>query len=313
MNSNELKEIKNRLESLPGLEKRLAGLVNGINEAKEELIVLLKTFEKETLDVEKMNQNTLSAMLFKFIGKYEAKLTKEEKEELEAKLKYDQAVERVKILEQDYKELEGRIGELKKEQEIYQDALDERERELKNHLDTEAGNRYIEQEKEQKELRLQFAEITEARAMGHKVIETISAIMSYLDKAEDWATYDVFSRGGILTHMMKYEHLDDADREFYRLASQLKDFKKEVEDVGDFDVPMGVGIDSGTRTFDFWFDNVFTDLNVRDKIESDKEQVKRLQRHVEGVMGDLKNTYREIELKLEDAEVKKEDLIINLV
>ncbi|MDF2612255.1 MAG: hypothetical protein K0S71_41 [Clostridia bacterium] len=224
MDNNKLREIKNRLDELPNLEIRFNVLTNRIEEAKEETNGLLRAFEKESLDVEKIKQNTLSAMVFKFIGKYEAKLTKEEEEELEAKLKYDKSIERVRRLEEDRCELSERIWALKKEQEMYQDELDARERKLENSLDTQAGTEYAELEKKRKGLVSQFTEIKEALTMGRRVIEAISTTITYLNKAQDWATYDVWSRGGILTHMMKYERLDEAQRNFSYLSSLLQDF-----------------------------------------------------------------------------------------
>lgn len=312
MDNNTLKEIKNRLQGLSTLETRLTALTRRLDEAKAEEAILLKAFEKEALDVEKIKKSSLSAMFFKFMGKYEDKIAKEEREELEAKLKYDKAQERIHVIKQDCEEIKEKIRELKKEKALYQEELGRRAQEIEKQLNTEKGRQYRGLEERQDALLRQQTEIKEALSMGRKVIQVIAAITSYLNSAEDWATFDVWSRGGIISHMMKYEHLDNAMRDYHRLTSLLQDFKKEVNDVGSLDVPLGMGIDSGTRSFDFWFDNIFTDLNVRDKIISDKAAIKALEYEVDSVMARLNNIYHETEQSISAVEVNKEEIMIGL-
>lgn len=100
--------------------------------------------------------------------------------------------------------------------------------------------------------------------------------------------------------------------EFNQLNSHINDFKNELLDIniqGTFDA---LGIDSTTRTIDFWFDNIFTDLSVRDKIRSDMERLRQLCAKVNRTINKLESTKREIKKKLGETETRKNDLIMSM-
>ncbi len=311
MNNIELRELKLRVESLPVLENRLMTLEKTISAANEEMDILLKAFEKEKRDVEKIKRDSFSVMLIKFMGRYEERVEKEIGEELGAKLKYDKIVERCKQLQEDKGALIGRIEILKKEKREYQNELSQRAMQLK--YDHGAlGQQYFELEEKAGKVSKELIEIKEAETLGVRVINKIAAIREHLKSAENWATFDVFTRGGIISHMAKYEHLDTAASECHHLTALLEDFKKELRDVKGFSAPVHLGIDTGTRVFDFWFDNIFTDLSIRDKIRRDQEQIDLLDTEVKKALEELKNAKKLAGETLYKIEVTKEELIINL-
>ncbi len=112
--------------------------------------------------------------------------------------------------------------------------------------------------------------------------------------------------------MSKYNNIDNAESEFNKLSSQLKDLQKELHDVKMMEISEVSGIDSTTRAIDFWFDNIFTDLKVRGKIRSDIEQVNNLLGKLRRIISRLENNKKSINRKISDVENKKKDLILNL-
>lgn len=95
MDNERLAEVRNNISRLPGLEERLEKLCSRISEAEEEVKGLLNRFQKESLDVERLEKDSLSSTILKLIGKYGDKLNKETQEMIEAKLAYDKAVQKV--------------------------------------------------------------------------------------------------------------------------------------------------------------------------------------------------------------------------
>lgn len=312
MDNEKLKEIRNNLAVLPVLRERAEKLRVMLREAEGNVRELLQKYEKEQMDVEQLKNKTLSATLLRLVGKYEHRLEKEEQEILSAKLEYDKATDRVKELRLELEDIEQRVYTLKQEQRTYEEEIKRREQTIAQGLNNETSEQYRNLEEEREILEHQLVEVNEALRAASRAKSTARSVMQHLDSAESWATYDVWAKGGIFTHMAKYDHLDKAEADFNRLSSQLKDLKKELSDIAMSNVPAMGGIDSTTRAVDFWFDNIFTDLNVRDKIRSDSDQIRSLYGSIDRTITKIEHKKAEVLRKLDYIEQQKNDLILSM-
>lgn len=310
MESKDLLELRGRLSMLPALMERMDKLCARISEAEREVKTLMAKFEAESLDVEQLKAESLSVYILKLVGRYEGKMNKETEQMLAAKIGYDKAAERVKELQLQRHELGSRIAELNQGKQMYEAELQRREEAIRNNVISEASLKYRQLEAEQESLSRQLIETEEALGAASRVINTANSAMEQLDSAENWATYDVWFKSGIISHMAKYEHIDNAEEDFNRLSSQMDDLRRELSDISISGTPEFSGIDSTTRAVDFWFDNIFTDLNVRSRIREDSEQLRTLSSQVYGVIHKLESNKSAINRKLEDIELKKNELII---
>lgn len=312
MENSILFEIENKLSALPVLEQRMKKLQDTINEAENEVKSLLHKFESEALDVEQIQKEAFSNTLLKLIGKYEGKVNKETQEMLTAKIEYDKAIERVKTLNIERSELGSRISDLYNEKRTFEDELKKREELIKSNVGDQTYKTYIELQKEQEFLASQLIETEEALKAANRVVNTADNAMKHLESSEKWATYDIWGGGGIISHLAKYGHIDDAKMEFNRLNYQVKDFEKELLDVNlnaNYD---SLGIDSTTRAIDFWFDNIFTDFSVRDKIRDDMENLRQLCDKIYRAINKLEAAKVEIKRKLGETEIRKNGLIMSI-
>ena len=310
MESKDLLEIRNRLTMLPTLEERSNKLRARLSEAENEVKALMERFEAESLDVEKMKAESLSVYILKTIGKFEGKLNKETEQMLKAKMEYDKGSEKVKELQLQRSEAEDRLATLNQEKRAYEAELNKREEMLRNNITSEASKKYRELEAAQDLLSRQLGETDEALRAANRVISTADQAMEHLKSAEKWATYDIWLKGGILSHMAKYEHIDNAEEAFNRLSSQMDDLQRELKDINISGAPGFTGIDSTTRAVDFWFDNIFTDLNVRNRIRDDSEQLRDLCNKVDEVISKLEENKLMINRKLQDIDLRINELII---
>lgn len=311
MDNNSFLELKNKLAVLPLLEERWKSLSNRLYSAEDEVKSLLRKYQSEALDVDEIQKDSLSNTLLKLIGRYEGKVSKETQEMLSAKLEYDKAVERVKQLTQEKNQLAEKVSELNKEKLAFDKEFSNRENLIKSKISGQAYAAYMELETQQDDLRKQLVETDEAISAASRVLSAASNAVNHLESAEGWATYDVWSRGGIISHMAKYDHIDDAQAELNRLSSLMKDFEKELRDVNMYEICAYTGIDSTTRTIDFWFDNIFTDLNVRDKIRDDMGQVQNLMGQIKNAVRKLESNKAEIKIRISQTESQKNNLIMN--
>lgn len=310
MDSEKLLEIRNALAALPVLQERMERLCSRINEAEREVSSLLRKYESESMDVERMKRESLSATILRFIGKYESKLEKEVQEQIKAKVEYDKACGRVKELYTERDELSSRIEALNRDKRIYEEELRRREQEIQKNTDSIIYKEYRRLEEEINILTRQLVETDEAIRAAERVRSTAESAIGHLGSAESWATYDVWAKGGLLSHMAKYNYIDNAEYDFNRLHSQLKDLQKELSDVNFLATIELKGLDSLTRAFDFWFDNIFTDLSVLNRIRENKEELRNLLGKVGEIINMLERNKSEIYIKTAEIERQKNDLII---
>ncbi len=312
MDNIQLQQIKDRLEVLPVLEHKMKNLRGKISEAKANVNTLLRKFEAESLDVENIKKDSLANSLRKLLGRYEGKMNKETQEMLSAKLEYDRATENVNELHKQESELNVRLSELYELKHTVETELAKREESIKNNISAESYKTYMEIEQEHEFLSGQIVEAEEAIRAGNNVLNTANNAMEHLNKAEDLATLDVWLDGGILTHTAKYNHIEEAQRNFNILNSQVKAFENELQDVNLHASYLSSEIDSTTRAVDFWFDNIFTDLRVRDRIRSDAENLRNLMDKINKTLRILETNRKELKKKLSDNESRKADLISSI-
>ncbi len=309
MENINLLEMRKKLAFLPTLRERVQILNTKIREAEAEVDGLLDKYKEESLDVEKLEKNSLSTLILKNFGRFEDKVEKETEEMLAAKLEYDKASVRVRELKKEKEESEQRLSLLLQESRRYEEELKNREEAIRAE-NSEISQQYRALEAEQDMLSKELVEMEEAIRAGKRVLSTARSAMDHLESAEGWATFDVWSRGGIISHIAKYNHIDSATDDFNVLNSQLQDLQKELHDLNLSATASLDGIDSTTRAVDFWFDNIFTDLSVRERIRGDNDRVSELRDKVSGIVYRLDNNVSAVQNKLKSLERQKNDLLV---
>jgi len=310
MDNKELQEMRSRLATLPVLKEKADKLRSVIREAEAEEKALLAKYKEESMDVERLKAESLSVYILKTLGMYEGKVNRETGQMLAAKMEYDKSVEKLRELKKQRNEIEERLAELTREKQIFDEEMEKREEYIRNNMESEASVRYRELENEQEKLLRQIAETNEALRAAHRVISTAQTALEHLDSAESWATYDVWFKSGIFSHIAKYDHIDSAEEAVNRLRFQMNSLRNELSDVNISAVMDFSGIDSTTRAIDFWFDNIFTDLSVRDKIREDRASLNTLRNQVQGIVRKLESNITMLNRQINDIESKKEELLI---
>jgi hypothetical protein len=124
---------------------------------------------------------------------------------------------------------------------------------------------------------------TEARARETEIDEAHTACRSALDaagsaaeefrKAQSLGTYDLWSGGTIVSAAKRnrveggLHHLDTMHRAMDRLRCEVADLPRHVL------VPEGLEIPSSPWTFDVWFDNLFSDWAMQNRIKDTAKKV----------------------------------------
>ena len=108
-------------------------------------------------------------------------------------------------------------------------------------------------------------EVQEALAAADYALAALGAAEESLGSAGSWSTYDTFFGGGLITDMVKYDRIDTAEQHMRGADAALRALSRELADVGLSGVG-GVEVTDMTKLFDVWFDNIFSDWSVRNRI-----------------------------------------------
>ncbi len=286
------------LEDLMLQEEELYEKVEGLKERKD----------IEQRDVEKLEGRSLAAFFYNVIGKKEEKLEKEKREAYEAAVKYDAIAFQYESIKRGIEQRKAVINELHGCEEQYEKAMAEAAKRIR-----ESGNSYgaeiMKLQEEMNYLKSQNRECDEAIAAGEDAIEEALDVKSSLDSASSWNTWDVFGGGGIITHMAKYDHLDDAQEKIEKLQVRLSEFKTELTDVH-ISADIKVEIDGFTRFVDYFFDNIFTDWEVGGKIDDALSQVNSTIQSIENVIEELEEMKNSNMDKLQELNGKVEKIVL---
>ena len=135
----------------------------------------------------------------------------------------------------------------------------------------------------------------------------LNAALGHLEDAEGWGTWDVFG-GGLVSDVMKYSRLDDAQQQLTGVTSALRRYRTELEDVART-VEFNMKHDDFTQTMDIWFDNIFTDLAVLDRIRQSRDQLLDLESRVRGIQEGLTWDLEKVETELNALRTERDELV----
>ncbi|WP_193609728.1 hypothetical protein [Nocardioides lijunqiniae] len=186
-------------------------------------------------------------------------------------------------------------------------ALEAKERLLRE-ADTQAGTELAGLADRLGFVRSHLTELREASAAAEGAAHRLAAAADLLSRAGDWATYDTFLGGGMLTDAVKYDRMDQAQQRLREADAALRHLSAELVDVGVAEVD-GVEVDGMTRTFDVWFDNIFSDWAVRDRIADARRRTTSAQERVAKVRADLDRRIGAAEADERALAARREELV----
>ena len=121
------------------------------------------------------------------------------------------------------------------------------------------------------------------------------------------AAFMICPEGALPAFEAKYGHLDDAQEQIERLQVALRRFKTELADV-EIDADVQVTVDGFLKFADFFFDNLFTDWAVLDRIGQSQQQVRDTRRQIERVLARLKRMAAAQDSQMEDERERLEQI-----
>jgi len=270
---------------------------------------LREIMRREQADVDKLEGRSLAAFFYNVVGKMDEKLTKEREEAYAAAVKWDAAQKELNAVEAALEERRQAAARLKDCEGRYEE-LKARKREALRAAGGPESDGIIRLEERIACLENQGREIREAVSAGREALGLADAVISGLDSADGWNTWDMFGGGGIVVHMAKHSILDEAQEAVEQLQLALGRFKTELADVN-IQADMQVNIDGFLRFADWFFDGLFADLAVRERISSSTEQVEAVRSKVNSALARLEAMAGSVELERRSAQGELDALVVS--
>lgn len=271
---------KNRAEAkLKELKAQCGNLDSQVQELKQVM------WDEQT-DVDRLERTSLSSIFYTLLGKKNDMLDKEKMEAYAAKVKYDAAEQELSLVKEDIRRIEAQIRKLSGCEQRYESVLHEKAAAIKAGGSPD-GERLLQLELQIGQLKNQKKEIGEAVTAGTLALRTTDNILSSLSSAHGWGTWDLLG-GGLVSDIAKHSHLDEAQSMVAQLQRQLRLFKTELADVT-IQADMQVNIDGFLRFADYFFDGLFADWAVMDKISQSQSSVENTRRKIQKVLSQLKS------------------------
>ena len=293
-------------------KKHLQALLNELHTQRVELEAkvsnLKAIMEKEQSDVERLEGRGLTALFYGIVGKKEEKLDEQRREAVTARAKYDVAMQEMDLVQRRISRYEDELATLKDIEMKYAYALKQKVQLLKSTA-TPVSEKILQYEEQISNLENQKKEIREAISAGTKAKNIAEQVLSELDDAEGWGTWDLLG-GGLIYDLAKHSSLDDAQEEIEHLQVQLRRFKTELADVT-IRAEMQVNIDGFLRFADYFFDGLFADWAVLNQIEESQAEVKSVIKQIQAVLDKLASMLASAEKDQKAVQTKLDELIVN--
>ena len=301
-----------RLREEIARKQQLEAKLNDLREQRRifdsKIVKLRVAHRMEQEDVDKLESKSLSTFLYQLFGKLDDKLSTERAEAVAAKAKLEAATQELNAVEEEIQQIMSQLSPLFDIETAYAKAMDQKRSQLKT-SGSPAGAEILELEEKIAFCENQKKEIREAISVGRSALCTADDVLSELRDADNWNTWDLIGGDGIITQVAKHGHLDSAQNHILTLQNQLRRFRTELSDIN-IQANLQVNVDGFLRFADYFFDGIFADWTVGNRIQESQNSVYSVKRKIEQAMKNLTGMEQSTDSSLSAWKARIDELIL---
>ena len=290
-----LQQMLDKVERKIYLDRMVEQMLPQRATLREKCLMLENDMYREDRDVQNLEGNSITGFFLDIFGKREERLEKEKQEAYSARMKYNAAKYELDSIDRLIDSYSRELESLKNSESELQSVLDA-------HMSDIGNESNIALQVQLSLLKGKKLEMEEAIEAGHKVIACADTILSYLDKADSWSTADFFL-DSFLVDMAKHDNIDKATTQINNLQTLLGRFRSELADVT-IDKNISINIDSFTTFADYFWDGIFSNMEVQRKISDATKQVQGVKYKVQDAISTLTLMINENNLKQQQTQRK---------
>lgn len=307
--NEELCRLQEQVTKKAHYESVLRNLYDQQRELQDKVRKLNQIRWSENQDVEKLEGFSLAALYYFVIGKKDEMLDKERAEAYAAQVKYDAAQAELNAVAEEIVKVRETLLSLSGSEQEYEKLKGEKKAAVKQSGSPEA-EKILQMEEKISGLENQLREIGEAQAAGSEALRLAERIVSSLDKAKGWGTWDVIG-GSLVSDIAKYSHLNEAQRNVEDLQIKLRKYRTELADVTvEADIQVGIG---GLLNFaDYFFDSLLVDWTVLSKITKSRSQAEMTRKKISMMQFKLNERKQSVECECENKRAELDEFILSI-
>ncbi|TKC18206.1 hypothetical protein [Robertmurraya kyonggiensis] len=252
--------------------------------------------EKELKDVDKLEGVSLSGFFHMIAGKKEERLEKEKEEAFKARILYEESKQKLAELDVDMHALNAKIEEIGDVDERLKAVLMEKEQLI--HESDPALSALLNNLMDQKiNLEMALKELDEANDAALQAEKALEKADSSLTSAKNWGYMDM-AGGGLMSTLIKRSHMDEAKEVLHSAQYYLKRLQAELNDLGK-ELTTNLEVSDFLHIADLFFDNVFSDWMVQERISASASQVADCLERLEELQRELKTEKNRVQVELQ--------------
>ena len=306
----QLKESIRKLEQIHKIEMHITSLTKRLATEEKALKVMEKTLAKEQRDVEKLEQDGLTAMFRKFIGDREEKLEKEREDYLRASLRFNELFKSVELIHFELDLLEKKKLDRESVEKRIEDLMRAREQELLK-LNTAESKKLRSIHQQADKLSKFSIEVEEAYNAGGAALKFVTQTENYLLSAKRMTQQRVWTGHRGNSGRARFAAIDQARNAAYQSRHALIRFGEEIKDVyADYELRFDMTIADFGNFANIFFDSLITDYFVQQKISQSLVNVTATRKLVEDILNHLNVERGRIADKEKKLNAEREEIII---
>lgn len=288
-----LKKLKNDVSLKSTLNCDIEMLDNNLNKEEKELRYLERQLNKEKKQMDDFNKLSISNIFTSIFKNKKSKKENQEKEYLDAKVKYEKQLLIVNSLREKIKIKRNELDKIENCEEEYDKLMDEKINILKLQGDyfTKEKIRLLD-EKLNEYLKIN-EDIRKTHKIGKNLLEEVKLAKHDLEWSKKWGKVDMVAKDS-MSSIAKQNKIRKVKLKFENIEKLINQFNKELEDIKINNLEFS----NITFAMDIFFDNIFTDISVQRQINDSIEDIERLEDKVQNILYKLQIKNEEVIKKI---------------
>ena len=288
-----LKKLKNDVSLKSTLNCDIEMLDNNLNKEEKELRYLERQLNKEKKQMDDLNKLSISNIFTSIFKNKKSKKENQEKEYLDAKVKYEKQLLIVNSLREKIKIKRNELEKIENCEEEYDNLMDEKINVLKLQGDyfTKEKIRLLD-EKLNEYLKIN-EDIRKTHKIGKNLLEEVKLAKHDLEWSKKWGKVDMVAKDS-MSSIAKQNKIRKVKLKFENIEKLINQFNKELEDIKINNLEFS----NITFAMDIFFDNIFTDISVQRQINDSIEDIERLEDKVQNILYKLQIKNEEVIKKI---------------
>ena len=288
-----LKKLKNGVSLKSTLNCDIEMLDNNLNKEEKELRYLERQLNKEKKQMDDLNKLSISNIFTSIFKNKKSKKENQEKEYLDAKVKYEKQLLIVNSLREKIKIKRNELDKIENCEEEYDKLMDEKINVLKLQGDyfTKEKIRLLD-EKLNEYLKIN-EDIRKTHKIGKNLLEEVKLAKHDLECSKKWGKVDMVAKDS-MSSIAKQNKIRKVKLKFENIEKLINQFNKELEGIKINNLEFS----NITFAMDIFFDNIFTDISVQRQINDSIEDIERLEDKVQNILYKLQIKNEEVIKKI---------------